>query len=249
MANEALRRAMADAKVGDRQLAEACKVDIKTVGRWLADPGRFPHPRGRWAAAALLGVDETLLWPDAVKMNVKTGANREIRDVWPYRSMMPHNLWRLLIAGEKDDILLAGWTCYFLWLEVHGLPELLRKRAYGGCRIRFLIGSPDDPATAEREAVENTALTLTVRLKVTLDALQGLRDVPEIEARYADRRLMGQSVFRFGSDAIVTPHLAETIGADAPTLWLQRKQDDGMFDRFVRDHAEILWQSGRPITF
>jgi hypothetical protein len=36
MPNEALRAAMAAAMVTERDLAETCGVDEKTVGRWLA---------------------------------------------------------------------------------------------------------------------------------------------------------------------------------------------------------------------
>ncbi|MGW1323880.1 hypothetical protein ACWD64_15245 [Streptomyces antibioticus] len=49
--NEALQRAMTKAKLTDRQLAERCGVDAKTVTRWITEAGRLPHARHRKAAA------------------------------------------------------------------------------------------------------------------------------------------------------------------------------------------------------
>lgn len=247
MANTALRRAIADAQMTPRELADRMQVNTKTVERWLGDEGRFPHPRHRYMAADLLKVDETLLWPEAVKLYVKTGHDREITHCWPARSEMPNTTWHKLVAEAKTEITLAGWTCYFLWLEGHQLGQTLRKKAQAGCRVRFLLGDPADPATAEREAVEDTPLTLSIRIQVTLTELARLRDVEGIEARYADRRLMGLSVFRFDDKAVITPHLATTIGSDSPTMLLRRVQTGGMFDRFLDDHVGLLWQAGRPV--
>lgn len=56
MANERLRTAMANAQVDIDQLAEATKVDPKTVQRWLA--GRVPHPRHRWKVSELISQEE-----------------------------------------------------------------------------------------------------------------------------------------------------------------------------------------------
>lgn len=238
---------MRAAQVTERDLARHTQVDIKTVQRWLTCEDRFPHARHRWATAELLKVDETLLWPAVISMHLKTGTDREIERCWPTRSEMPNALWLRLFRGAEEEITLAGWTCYFLWLETHQLRDLLRQKASEGCRVRFLLGSVDSPATAEREAVEQTALTLSVRIQVTLDELKHLRDVEGIEARYADRRLMGLSVFRFDSKAIVTPHLAASIGKDAPTLLLRRIEEGGLFDRFTKDHVDLLWQDATPV--
>ena len=58
---EPLRRAMADARKRDIDIAEALRVDPKTVQRWLA--GRLPQPRHRWGLADLLECHEYDLWP------------------------------------------------------------------------------------------------------------------------------------------------------------------------------------------
>src|SRR4051812_16933876 len=108
-----------------RDLAESCDVDEKTVSKWVT-VGRIPHPRHRWAAAEALGVNEEVLWPESVRSTVKTGADREIIQTYPYRSAVPKSLWRDLIAAADREITFGGYTNYFLWLEVPNLGATLK---------------------------------------------------------------------------------------------------------------------------
>ena len=59
--NETLCRALLQARLTEEDVATRLQVDPKTVRRWLE--GRVPYLRHRWALAALLGLDETDLWP------------------------------------------------------------------------------------------------------------------------------------------------------------------------------------------
>jgi transcriptional regulator with XRE-family HTH domain len=59
--NESLCRALLRARLTEGDVAARLQVDPKTVRRWLE--GRVPYLRHRWAIAAMLGVDETDLWP------------------------------------------------------------------------------------------------------------------------------------------------------------------------------------------
>src|SRR4051794_30141848 len=63
MPNERLRTAMLERGITPSDLAEALRVDPKSVERWIS--GRTPYRRHRYAVAARLGVDEVYLWPDA----------------------------------------------------------------------------------------------------------------------------------------------------------------------------------------
>ncbi|MEV6297413.1 hypothetical protein AB0M41_45230 [Streptomyces sp. NPDC051896] len=101
--------------------------------------------------------------------------------------------------------------------------------------MRFLLGDPDCAATRQREAAEDEPLTLSTRIRVTLKHLAALADVEGLEARFsADTDAphhVALSVFRFDSDALVTPHLAARAGHDSPMFHLRRMQDGGVFDR------------------
>lgn len=243
--NEALRQAMVAATMTEAQLAAACRVDPKTVGRWLADPTRVPHGKHRWAACQALGVEEAVLWPTAVRSTVKVGPDREIVAVFPYRSAAPASLWRQLIGRAESQLTFAGYTNYFLWLEQANLGGLLRRKAATGCRVRFLIGDPGSPVTRQREIDEDVPLTLSTRIAVTIGELQKLQDVDSIEGRFSSGHI-ALSVFRFDDEMIVTPLLPGRVGHDAPMLHLRRLQDDGLFDRYAQC-VEELWGRGRPV--
>ncbi|WP_414169364.1 DUF5919 domain-containing protein [Streptoverticillium reticulum] len=243
--NEALRRAMSNARLSDRELAERCGVDLKTVGRWITQPGRIPRARHRWAACEALGEDETVLWPTAAKRAIKLGPDREIVSVYPYRSGCPAVLWRSLITQARAELTFAGYTNYFLWLEQARFGTALRRKAAQGCRVRFLVGRPDSDLTRTREQDEGVALTLSTRIRVTLAELEKLKDQHGIRARFSDGH-SHLSVFRFDDDMIVTPLLTHHVGHDAPTLHLRRHQDNGLFDRFA-SHTEELWNNGTPL--
>ncbi|MFD6294504.1 DUF5919 domain-containing protein [Streptomyces sp. NPDC060235] len=241
--NEALRRAMANARMTDRELAERCDVDTKTIGRWITQAGRVPHSRHRWAASEALGEEEAVLWPGAAKRTVKVGADREVVEVFPYRSAVPASLWRTLITRADEHLDFAGYTNYFLWLEQARFGTALRRKAERGATVRFLVGDPDSEVTRARERDEDVPLTLSTRIRVTLAELDKLDGA--VDARFSDGHAH-LSVFRFDDDMIVTPLLTHSVGHDAPTLHLRRHQNDGMFDRFA-SHVEELWKRGRPV--
>jgi transcriptional regulator with XRE-family HTH domain len=245
MANTALRQAMSNARMSEQALARHVGVDVKTVSRWVAQDDRLPHPRHRWAASEALGVDESVIWPEAIRSAVKTGPDREIAAVYPYRSAVPASVWRKLISGATHEITLAGYTSYFLWIEQPNLGAALRRKAGAGCKVRFLIGDPDSEVTRKREQVEATSLTVSTRIKVTLEHLERLRDVQGISARFSDRHI-ALSVFAFDDEMIVTPHLANLVGHNSPAFHFRRRQEDGIFDRFTM-HVSALWEPAREV--
>jgi len=246
MSNQALREALAGARMTEEGLAAAVGVDTKTVQRWVASEGRVPHQRHRASAAAALEVDEDVLWPQAVRTAIKTGADREIVAVYPYRSAVPKALWRDLVTRAGRRLVFAGYTNYFLWLDMNNFRTVLRRRLDQGVDVRFLIGDPDSEVTRERERIEAVPLTVSTRIRVTLDEVGKLRGDPAVKARFSDRHI-AMSVFLFDDDAMVCTHIADRLGHDSPTIHLRRRGDDGMFDRYAA-HVEHLWTEGRELT-
>ncbi|MFD7832540.1 DUF5919 domain-containing protein [Kitasatospora sp. NPDC059803] len=191
-----------------------------------------------------------MIWPNTVRANVKTGHDREVFAVYPYRSACPQAVWAQLIAEARSDIFLAGYTNYFVWLEQPALLQTLRRKAESGCRVRFLLGDPDSETTRQREQIEDVALTVSTRIRVTLENLARLSGTEGFEARFSapddGPNHVGLSVFRFDEHALVTPHLARAVGHDSPLMHLRRSGEDGMFDRFA-EHVEELWSRGSDI--
>lgn len=250
--NAALRSAMADAQLTPRKLAARIGVAPKTVDRWLADAELVPHARNRVDACRALKVDEQMIWPKAVQERVKSGHDRELVHAYPYRSACPSTVWGELIADATEQIFMAGYTNYFVWLEQPAFVDTLRRKIDAGCRVRFLLGDPDAEVTRQREAVEDVALSVSTRVRITLEHLGRLRAADGLEARFSSPQdavnHVSLSVFRFDQQALVTPHLARLVGHDSPLLHLRRQGDDGMFDRFA-EHAEELWNRGVAVPF
>lgn len=238
---------MTSARVSPRTLAARVGVSAKTVERWLADPELVPHARNRADACQALGVEADVIWPQAVRQRVKAGNDREIVQSFPYRSACPSPLWHELVAGAQREIFFAGYTNYFVWTLIPACAELLAQKSNEGVRVRFLLGDPDGEVTRQREQIEGVALTVSTRVRITLEHLARLGD--KVEARYsAPEDAMNHvslSVFRFDDQALVTPHLARLVGHDSPMMHLRRHGDGGMFDRFA-EHAEELWGRGTP---
>ncbi|MFH8471349.1 XRE family transcriptional regulator [Streptomyces sp. NPDC018000] len=192
-----------------------------------------------------------MLWPSVVKERIKTGTDREIVHSYPYRSACPSTVWADLVQSAQCEITLCGFTNYFFWTQLPNFSGLLKEKAAAGCRIRFLLGDPDGEVTRQREVIEDVPLTVSTRIRMTLGELGKLGPLEGLEARYSAAEdsvnHVSLSVFRFDSEALVTPHLARLVGHDSPLLHLRRQGDGGMFDRFA-EHAEELWSRGVPVS-
>ena len=97
--NEPLRRALAEARLREVDVAESLGVDRKTVQRWLA--GRLPQSRHRWALADLTKRHEDDLWPDVVGAAT---VGREIHATYRHRSAVPREVWHWLFERAEREI-------------------------------------------------------------------------------------------------------------------------------------------------
>ena len=242
--NAALQSAMDDAGLSPRQLAHRVGVSAKQVERWLSSADLTPHARNRADACRALGVDEEMLWPKVVQDRVKTGTDRELVHSYPYRSACPSTVWTDLVESAGTDLFLAGYTNYFFWTQVPHFADTVRRKAESGCRVRFLVGDPEGEVTRQRETIEDVALSVSTRIRITLEHLDRLGPLEGLETRLSAPldaiNHVSLSVFRFDDAALVTPHLARLVGHDSPLLHLRRHNSGGMFDRFA-EHAEELW--------
>ncbi|MFF0271970.1 XRE family transcriptional regulator [Streptomyces sp. NPDC004330] len=192
-----------------------------------------------------------MIWPKAVQDRVKLGGDREIVRTYPYRSACPSTVWAELTAAAEGELLFAGYTNYFLWTQIPAFAGLIRRKAESGCRVRFLLGDPDGAVTRQREVIEDVPLSVSTRIRITLDELARIGPVEGVQARFSAAEdavnHVSLSVFRFDEQALVTPHLARLVGHDSPLLHLRRHEEGGMFDRFA-EHAEELWERAVPVT-
>lgn len=247
MTNEALRKTLNERQMTPATLAELIHVDPKTVGRWLSNSSRAPHPRTRWAVADALEVDESMLWPDVARSVVKIGADREIQTVYPSHADAPDDVWRHLIADAKREITLCGYAPHWLWRYVPQLNNLLADRAAAGCRVRFIIGDDTHPLVPVDEAASGAPLTLTARIAETIHLLRPLQESASVEVRVTALG-WGRSVYMGDHQALADWWLHAAPGATYPLLHLRRRVDGGMFDALAT-HLQALWVDAEPLTF
>ncbi|MFF4602031.1 XRE family transcriptional regulator [Streptomyces sp. NPDC001339] len=241
---------MKTAGLSPRMLAFRVGVSGKTVERWIADEELIPHARNREDASNALGVEAEMLWPKAVKERLRGGGGQEVVESYAFRSACPSGIWADLISDASDELFFGGYTSYFLWTQIPAFPETLRRKAEGGCRVRFLLGDPDGDVTRQREQIEDVRLTVSTRINTTLEQVARLGRVDGLEARFSAptdaMNHVSLSVFRFDDEALVTPHLATAVGHDSPLMRLRRRSDQGVFSRFVA-HCDELWERATPV--
>ncbi|MFB6523592.1 hypothetical protein [Streptomyces sp. NPDC056401] len=85
------------------------------------------------------------------------------------------------MTKAQRELVFAGYTNYFLWLEQANLAGALRRKAEAGCQMRFLVGDPNSSVTAAREAEEDVPLTLSTRIAAHVEELWSRgRDIREV---------------------------------------------------------------------
>jgi hypothetical protein len=224
-------------------LAAAAGVEVKTVNRWLA--GRLPHQRTRLAVADILGETEADLWPRA-RPDLAPGseATAEVVGAHAHRADIPQQLWTALLIGATKTIDLLGYAYPFVLELLPDTATRLADKAASGARIRLAFADPDCPHVAERDALEQIGGTLPGRIRNALNFLEPLHQVPGVEIGLHTVHLYN-SVFRFDTQMIVTPHLYRARGYQHPALHLRELSPYGIFASYA-DQFEQIWQTCTP---
>lgn len=236
--NERLRRAMLARGLTAETLAEHSGASTKSVRRWL-DGTAVPYPKTRYQVSALLGEDESWLWPDAV--DAGSLARVELVNSWPRRSDVPTGLWTDLLREASRNIDLLAFAGLFL-VENH--PEwlpLLRVRAQAGARVRLLLGDPTGAQLASRDTEARIGGAVAGRVAAVLAAYEPLADVVEI--RLHDTPLYN-SIYRFDDHMLINTHVYGILAAYTPVLRL-RRVDGAYFNTYLESFDQV-WASARP---
>lgn len=231
--NDALRRAFAEARLRETDVAAAVGVDPKTVQRWLA--GRVPHPRHRWAVADLLRQDERDLWPDPDDLGGQH--YREIKASYPHRSAVPRAAWRQLFAGADYEIDILVYAALFLAEDVE-LTRLLADKARAGVTARLLLADPDSPRMTDRGTEEGIGGAVAARVRNAVALFQPLLQADGIEARQHET-ILYNSIFRADDEMLINPQVHGIAAAHAPVLHLRRVDPGGMFDTYAASFERV----------
>ncbi len=238
MTNERLRRAMMRAGHSADTLAEEAGVSEKSVKRWLTG-GAVPYPRTRYRIAALVGEDESYLWPEVVDRTALAGA--ELVAMWPRRSDVPRHLWVDLLRQAARNIDLLAFAGLFLTEEHPEWIPLLREKAQAGARVRLLLGDLHGKQLAFRDAEQRIGGGVAGRVRSVLAHYRLLADLAEI--RLHDTPLYN-SIYRFDDEMLVNVHVYGLLAAYTPTMRIRRI--DGQFFNIYVESFERVWASARP---
>jgi hypothetical protein len=240
MPNERLRTAIGNARIDVDQIADATKVDPKTVQRWIA--GRVPHPRHRWKVSKLVGQEEGYLWPTA-RPDVAPGApsTSEVVAAYAHRADIPAAVWNELLARACRQVDIIGYSFLFLPEQTVNLGNLITNKCSKGCKIRIAVANPECEHTLERDRLENLNGTLLARIRTTIAHLQPILNVESVEVNYHETHLYC-AIYRFDDEMLVTPYLVAAHGFEHPALHIRRLGPYGIFATYA-DHFEALWST------
>ncbi|MFB9277635.1 DUF5919 domain-containing protein [Cohnella cellulosilytica] len=157
--------------------------------------------------------------------------------IWSRRVSIDNEIWIKKIKDSSKRIDILGYAVHFL-PEHYEFNKLIEKKSEEGCQIRFLLGKPDGDYVKARNIEEKNEGSISQRIETTLARLKPLLEQGLIEIRLHDLPLYN-SIYRFDSEMLVTPHLYGLRGASAPLINL-KEVEKGIFEIYEK-HFEDIW--------
>jgi transcriptional regulator with XRE-family HTH domain len=224
--NETLCRALIRARLTEEDVAARLQVDPKTVRRWLE--GRIPYLRHRWAIAAMLGVDETDLWP---QLRTERTRPDEVLAIYPHRDTVLRDVWLRLFGSAEHEIGILDDTDLPLAAD-QSIADVLAERAMSGVRLRICLHEMNASADARGAACSGSGRTSAVSLYEALAVYAPLREKRGVEVRLHqgvaynciyradDQMLVSQHAYGIPAAAAAVVHLKRANGGDIATAYL-----------------------------
>jgi hypothetical protein len=230
-------------------IADHVGVDPKTVERWVTQ-NRIPYPRHRHAIAALVREGESYLWPGAFSSERSAAvAQSELMMIYPRRSAVPCDLWRLLIDQASMRIGILAYGGLFLHELIPNLTETLVLKAETGAKVEVILGDPDCPQVAERGADEGIGEAMASKIRNTLAFYEPMRGHDTAGIMF-HRTVLYNSIYRFDDEMLVNIHVFGHPAAHSPIMHLRRLAGGDLFDTYaasyerVRARSRDVWPEG-----
>jgi transcriptional regulator with XRE-family HTH domain len=237
--NETLCRALIQAQLTEEDLATRLQVDPKTVRRWLE--GRLPYLRHRWAIAAMLGADETDLWP---QLRASRTRPDEVVAVYPRRDAVPLSTWARLLGSAQHEIGILEDTGPSP-LAGQPITAVLAERAESGIRTRICLADPDTPGISQRAVAPQDSDALTANTPDMLAVYAPLRHKGRVEIRL-HRGTTYSSIYYSDEQFLVGQHAYGIPPGQAPVLHLRRVKGGDMVAAYL-DAFEHIWSDTRTM--
>lgn len=238
--NETLCRALHAARLSEEDVAARLEVDPKTVRRWME--GRLPYLRHRWALAAMLGVNETDLWP---QLRAAPSRPEEVRAIYPHRDAIPREVWLQLFGSAKREIGILDCSRLFL-AAGPDILAVLDERAKAGVRVRVCLADPDAPEAGHEEGKSGKGGYVATHTRAVQAVCAPLRQNGMVEIR-VHHAVLYNSVYRADDQFMVSQHAYGIPSGKTPVLYLQGTVKGGMADTY-RESFERIWAGAHPAS-
>jgi len=244
MPNERLRAALLQRGVTPADLAEQIGVDPKSVERWITQD-RVPYRKHRYKVAALLGTDESLLWPDALsREQVAAAGQSEVIAVYPHRWAVPPDAWARLFRDASREIGVLVYSGLFL-ADNTGLVQLLIDKARSGVSVQVLFGDPDSAEVTQHGEDIGLGEAMAARVRNALVLFDPLRRTEGAEIRLHDTVLYN-SIYRADDQLLVNTHVYGEPAQNAPVLHLRRVAGGDMVSTYIGSFDRV-WAGATPV--
>jgi transcriptional regulator with XRE-family HTH domain len=220
--NESLRRALLRARLTEEDVAVRLEVDPKTVRRWLE--GRAPYPRHRWLLAAVLGLDETDLWP---QFGGSRSRPQEVQAVYPHLKDLSRETWLRLFARAQERIDILAGSAFFIVTDPQ-VMAVLADRAAEGVKERICLRDPNKIRIWPHDSLD----TSTGQIAGALNQFGSLRHGGDVEVRVHDKAFTN-FIYRSDDECLVTQNIYGVSPLRAPVIHLHRTKDEDLFDSYL----------------
>lgn len=237
--NETLCRALLQSGLTEEDVATRLQVDPKTVRRWLE--GRLPYLRYRWALSAMVGLNETDLWPQLRRSGSRPG---EVQAIYPHLGAVPEDVWLHLFGSAERDIGILAEDVQSV-ARYPRLLEVLAAKAVSGVRTRICLTTPIESAVALGPGGTETSFSATCRTREAPATLRRLHELDHVEIRFLGTRVY--SVIYLADDQFLISQRAYGIPVnEVPALHLCGTEDSDMAAAYLASFAQA-WSSAQPL--
>jgi transcriptional regulator with XRE-family HTH domain len=223
------------------EIADQVGTDPKTVERWITT-GRLPRPATRQRLAELVGMPESVLWPQAP--GGAYGTSELVGIYTTRRELSPATIGSLLDEAQHHVDVLA-YAALWLWDSVPEFAERLVLKIAGGAEVRICLGDPDSDAVALRGREEGVSNGMASRCRLAVSYATAVQGADADAVRMTGATLYN-SVFRFDDEVLVNSHFWGSPASDSPVFHFRRQGDRGLAMNAIRSF-ERVWEDAQPL--
>jgi transcriptional regulator with XRE-family HTH domain len=240
--NEALRRALLQARLREDDVAARLGVDPKTVRRWLN--GRVPYGNNRAALADLVDAEEAELWPNAGGPLTTRARPEELGAVYPHRWSVPREVWTRFFESANQEIGILAYSALFL-AEDAGILGTLAAKARAGVTVRIALGDPDSAQVVQRGKDEGIGDAMPAKIRNALTLYRSALSTANVEIRL-HQSVLYNSIYRADRQLFVNQHAYGIPAAHAPVFCFHESEGGDMAAAYLASFEKV-WATAEQI--